>query len=208
MITNPLEETFEVIPVDEQPLVEQTDTPVIVDTYDEKDTNIDDEFDSVYKKVEAATPKPTKAKPEGKGEVFDIEKGFGEEIAGALEHAEERGSIQISRKKRITRKRFMFKDPEIEKRVQAAKGVKTPSLTTKTVALIRSLKNKATREYEHLHKNKEYADASFALRKLAKQKGVASDRTLRAIQGITIKLGKEDYNLFGRNGYNILPFFS
>ena len=86
----------------------------------------------------------------------------------------------------------------IEARYQASKGVRPEGLLSKIKDMLQSAWNKSTRVYEHLPNTAEYAPLKNDLLKLTKQKGVASDRTVRAIQGITINLRKSDYDLFTR----------
>ena len=44
----------------------------------------------------------------------------------------------------------------------------------------------ASREYEHLPRGKEFAPVRFELLRLAKQKDVATTKTLKTIQGILV----------------------
>lgn len=92
-----------------------------------------------------------------------------------------------------------FSDPTIETRWQeASKGIQRESIISKAREKISSLSNKITREYEDLPKTAEFAQARSDLLKLEKQKGVASDRTARILQGITVELDKPAYDLFRR----------
>jgi len=93
---------------------------------------------------------------------------------------------------------FSFSDPAVEARFRAAQEPKKDSLLKSTLSLIRDLSHKITREFEHLPKTEQFAQARFSLLRLAKQKGVATDKTLRRIQGILIDLKPEDYDLFVR----------
>jgi len=94
--------------------------------------------------------------------------------------------------------KLTFTDPEIEARWQAAKGIRGPSATEKLKDFVVSLYHKATREFELLPRGAEFAKIQFALRKLQKQRDVASDRTLRIQQGLTIELNEQQFDLFTR----------
>jgi len=108
-------------------------------------------------------------------------------------------SIKAIPSKTPIKSEYGFVDKSVEKRFKESQGVKGESFLTKAVDTIVSLKNKLTRDlYEHLPKTREFAQLRFDLLKLAKQRSVASDRTLRSIQGITAKMEPEDYNLFSR----------
>jgi len=94
--------------------------------------------------------------------------------------------------------KLTFTDPEIEARWQAAKGIRGPSATEKLKDFLVSLYHKATREFELLPRGAEFAKIQFALRKLQKQRDVASDRTLRIQQGLTVELNEPQFDLFTR----------
>jgi hypothetical protein len=93
---------------------------------------------------------------------------------------------------------FSSADPDIDARVKASHGVKSPSTFSKIKELAESLVRMASREYEHLPRGKEFAPVRLELLKLSKQKGVAADETLRFIQGILIdfKNNPKAYNHF------------
>lgn len=96
------------------------------------------------------------------------------------------------------KKKFVFEDPEIERRFEVARGIPKPSLPTRAKELIASLKNKITRTYEHLPNTGEYIEVKTALKSLEKQPGVTSDTALRALHGITVKLDKHSKDIFRR----------
>jgi hypothetical protein len=93
---------------------------------------------------------------------------------------------------------FKFTDPEIEARWTGAQGLKGESLPSRIKQGAVEFWHRATREYEHLPKNKEFAQLRFDLKKLEKQKEVSKDSTARLLQGITLNLDKEGYNVFSR----------
>jgi len=132
-----------------------------------------------------------------------IESELGKEINKAIgDITMPSGSIDLAvlRKEPIPKRResFEFSDKEIERRFKAAQEMKKDPFWERLKTTVTTLKNKMTREFEHLPKTEEFAQLRFDLLRLAKQKSVASDRALRAIQGVTINLSKEDYNLFTR----------
>jgi hypothetical protein len=81
---------------------------------------------------------------------------------------------------------FSSADPEIDARVKASHGVKSPSTFSKIKELMGALVRMASREYEHLPRGKEFAPVRFELLRLAKQKDVATTKTLKTIQGILV----------------------
>jgi hypothetical protein len=93
---------------------------------------------------------------------------------------------------------FKFADPEIEARWASSQGMKQEPLSKRIKEGLTEFKHRATREYEHLPKNKEFAQIRFDLKKLEKQKEVSKDSTARLLQGITLNLDKEGYNVFSR----------
>lgn len=129
-----------------------------------------------------------------------IEKELGAEVDKAIGDIEPPVGLSIKaiREAQPKEEVFKFTDPVTESRFKAAQGIKGETFWARIKETITSLKNKATREYEHLPKTKEFAQLRFDLLKLAKQKGVAKDRALRAIQGITINLNKQNYDVFTR----------
>jgi hypothetical protein len=94
---------------------------------------------------------------------------------------------------------FSFEDPEIEKRFKAAEGVPKEKILDQARAVIDAVWRKISRDkFELLPQNEEFARLRFDLLKLEKQKGVATDKTLRNIQGLNIDLDKQSYDLFRR----------
>lgn len=91
-----------------------------------------------------------------------------------------------------------FRDATTETRYTEAHGLKPTPMWSRVKDTVETLKNKATREYEHLPRTAEFAPLRYKLLELAKQKGVASDRSVRAMQGITIKLDPIRMGLFER----------
>ncbi len=107
------------------------------------------------------------------------------------------GSIGIVTTKVIPEK-FKFQNPEFEQRFKAAQGVPIETTLQKAKDVFTSLKNKVTREFEHLPKTAEFAQLRFDLLRLSKQKGVASDKAIQAIGETIAELSQEDFDLFTR----------
>jgi N12 class adenine-specific DNA methylase len=101
-------------------------------------------------------------------------------------------------KPEYSEKDYAFGTEESEARYKAAHGLKPEPLLGRAREVVRALVNKATREYEHLPRNAEFAPLRTALLRLSKQKGVAADRTVRAMQAITVKFDKVRMGLFER----------
>lgn len=98
----------------------------------------------------------------------------------------------------IQQPQFQFADPALEQRFKAAKGVPKDSLLVRTRDVLTDLKNKSTREFEHLPKTAEFAPLRFDLLRLSKQKGVASDTAVRAMSEITQGLDENSFDVFTR----------
>jgi hypothetical protein len=94
--------------------------------------------------------------------------------------------------------KFEFKDPEIEKRFETAKGIPKKTLPQRVIDSFITLKNKATRTYENLPNKAQFIEAKTALKTLAKQSPVTSYKTLRILHDITLDLDKESLNQFRR----------
>jgi len=128
-----------------------------------------------------------------------IEDEISSEINAIAEETAQRGAFTIDLTKEIpTEEPFKFGTPEIEQRVQAAKGVPKETFWEGIKNKLDSIGHKITREYENLPKTEKFAQLSFDLRRLAKQKSVSSHKTYTALRGITQGLSKNDYNLFWR----------
>ena len=155
-------------------------------------------------KIEGKKPEPTAEKVEpapaqeavAPKTIQDIDSEFSKEIDTVAKEMAQRGSVGIGEKPTATM--FTFSNPEIEARIQAAKGIKSDSFWQTVKDKFVSFGHKMTREYDALPKTAEFAQLQFDLRKLAKQKGVTGHDTLMAIQGITLHLDKPGYNLFWR----------
>lgn len=92
---------------------------------------------------------------------------------------------------------FEFADPVIEKSYQQSIPQKEP-LLSRTAEYFTEIWHKMTRPYEYLPRTKEFAQLQFDLKKLEKQKGVASYDAVMDIGKTLAGLKGEDYNLFTR----------
>lgn len=92
---------------------------------------------------------------------------------------------------------YAFPD-DIEKRWKESHGVKPISIFAQIADMAMTFRNKATREFEHLEKGATFARARFALTKLQKQRAVASEKAVKALQAVTEKLTPKEYDLFER----------
>lgn len=92
---------------------------------------------------------------------------------------------------------FEFADPTIEKSYQQSIPQKEP-LLSRTAEYFTEIWHKMTRPYEYLPRTKEFAQLQFDLKKLEKQKGVASYDAVMDIGKTLAGLKAEDYNLFTR----------
>ncbi len=104
----------------------------------------------------------------------------------------------VTEKPKYSEKDYAFGEAETEARYKEAHGLKPEPLLGRAREVVRALVNKATREYEHLPRTAEFAPLRTALLRLSKQKGVAADRTVRAMQAITVKFDKVRMGLFER----------
>ncbi len=108
---------------------------------------------------------------------------------------EQRGGIQIG--KPPPTPPFAFTDPIIEKSYQESVPQKE-SFLSKAGEYFTDMWHKMTRSYEHIPRNKEFAQLQFDLTKLQKQKGVASYDAVMEISKTLSGLKKEDYDIFTR----------
>jgi len=94
-----------------------------------------------------------------------------------------------------------FDNPKIETEYQQSKGVKKQSLLFRAAEKLRIFRNKTTRgAFEHLPRTKEFSILRNALQNLGKQKEVSSDKSLRILNGIIVKIKKnlDSYDVFER----------
>lgn len=176
-------------------------------------TNITDRDAQIYQrdigkkkkepaKVEEETEEKVAPEPAGSA-LASVGEKFGKEINEAIGDVSPPVGLSINLVKSPpkTGAIYEFADPELEARYIAAKGIRKETLSVRIKATLETLKNKATREYEHLPHTAEFAPLRKDLLQLAKQKGVASDKVIRAIQRITLNLDSKNYNLFARKVY-------
>jgi len=104
----------------------------------------------------------------------------------------------IGKGKTPSKPAFAFSDPAIEAEYKASGGIKKPSLVSRISDTLTELRNKVTREFEHLPKTGEFAPLRSDLLRLQKQKVVASDRTIGILQKNLKDLDASEYDLFSR----------
>ena len=110
-------------------------------------------------------------------------------------------SIKLTGKKPSTEEvsQVRFENPESELRWKSAsEGIQKDTLPNRVKQTLITLKNQATRVYEHLPNGPEFAQLKFDLLRQEKQKGVVSDRTNKLIQGILLDVDKPGMDLFAR----------
>lgn len=94
---------------------------------------------------------------------------------------------------------FKFKDPKLERSVQDARGVKSPGLWERMTAKVKRAGVLISREFEHIPRDsEEFAQLTFDLRKLAKQHGISSQKSVIMLSDVVKGLVKGGYNLFWR----------
>lgn len=122
-----------------------------------------------------------------------------EEVKAKLKYEGPDVGLTVKPTEAFLKKEKPFKfEPEIESRFESAKGVKKASIPEQARNVLVSAKNKITRTYEHLPNTAEFIELKTSLKTLAKQGGVSSDKAIRTMQGITIRLDKSSQDLFRR----------
>jgi hypothetical protein len=94
--------------------------------------------------------------------------------------------------------KYEFTDPEQEAAFKGARGIRKPTLFERAKDFSTSIKNKVTREFEHLPKTKDFAQLRFDLVKLAKQKGVQLENVITEQKKVLGELDPNSYDLFER----------
>jgi hypothetical protein len=144
-----------------------------------------------------ATKRVAEEKPLDVESLEAAETELGREINQVMDQLGQRGEVTL-REPTAKIPIHAFADKATEKRFQTAKGIQKPSILQHAVDILISIKNRATREYEHLPKGEKYTPLRNDLLRLSKSKDIASDRTLRGLQGITVNLNKREFDLFTR----------
>lgn len=148
----------------------------------------------------------TKEETEQVDPLYDVVESEGESMTDALEATNEDlktgeesqpSEDEIEVFADIVTTEFAFPD-DIEKRWKESHGVKPISIFSQIADMATTFRNKATREFEHLEKGATFARARFALTKLQKQRGVSSEKAVKALQAVTDKLTPKEYDLFER----------
>ena len=100
--------------------------------------------------------------------------------------------------KKIENRDFTFANEEFEQGFQEGMKSTEPSFTKQADTILGKIKNKVTREFEEIPKGGEFAKLTYILRKIEKQRGVASYKAVKNIDTIIKGLKKSDYRLFVR----------
>ena len=158
-------------------------------------TALAEDISRKYGLAKSATQKemfPKEAK--GQGDLFDLsEKDVGDAIT---EGGPPVGLSVRAEARKPEGKPFKSASDEVQARVEASRGAPKEALWTRFVQLATELKNRATREYEHLPKTKEFAELRNALLRLTKQRGVVSQKTMRELRDVVNSLNVTDYTDF------------
>ena len=110
--------------------------------------------------------------------------------------AAQRGSVQVG--KGQPEPQYPLPSPEADNFFKSNEGINDPSVWQKAKDYTRSMWHKATREYESLPRNGEFAPLMFDLKRLEKQKDVAQDTSFKIIGEITAGLDRPTYDIFRR----------
>lgn len=135
-------------------------------------------------------------KPKGNESIRDIEKKLGKEVNEQIGDSTKLGIMPKGYTPGASG--FQWSNPEVEARYKANEGARPEGTIAKLLGKLIRVKHQLTRDFEHLPRTAEFAKLRFVLHKLEKQKDVASDRTLRMMQGFLIKLDTKSYDLYKR----------
>ncbi|UCE83671.1 MAG: hypothetical protein JSV47_03885 [Deltaproteobacteria bacterium] len=166
-------------------------------------TLLADEISKKYNLAKAVTqiemfPKEAR----GQGDLFDLaRKDVGESVEEWVDEPDptgpEGGSLLVRTPKgKPEGEPFESAEEEVQARVEAARGKKPKTLTEEFREIKTRLMNRAFREYEHLPKTKEFAELRNALLRLAKQRGIVNNKTMKKIERIQEGLNKTDQTDF------------
>jgi hypothetical protein len=149
-------------------------------------------------------PKISGSRPQDAGtEAYEPDSNI-QQLRDKLDIARVKQTVEESQKGHIKidiadkSKPYSFIDKDQEQRFNQSMGVQKAPITHRISEVFSSLKNKMTREFEHMPNTGEFAEAGFALRTLAKQKDVSSERAVKDIANITTGLNRKNYELFIR----------
>ena len=124
---------------------------------------------------------------------------LGEKTRKELDRVGQRGAVGIDIDAEPKPEgKYRFDDPKREAEWKEDTGTKKDPLRQRIFDSLVNFKNLVTREYEHLPKDAAHARLRLALLKLSKSKGISSDKTIRDIQSILVRLKGDDYNIFRR----------
>lgn len=92
-----------------------------------------------------------------------------------------------------------FDDPDSEKRfTDAGNAILSQTFADRVKGRLTELKQRATRQYEHLPRGAEFEPLRYALSKLEKQRPIAADDVLSLLENITHQLTKAQFNTYRR----------
>ncbi|GAB7387342.1 hypothetical protein BSNK01_11780 [Bacillaceae bacterium] len=136
------------------------------------------------------------------GDLGKVESKMAREVDRNVRGISEIGIVpqvfQQQKKKEQGQSKYAFLNEEAEKRWQSAKEVPKPTLVEKLKETLVTFRNKLFREFEHLPRTAEFSKLRNELLRLEKQRDISNARTLQLIQGITIELNPDQFDLFER----------
>lgn len=111
--------------------------------------------------------------------------------------AGEAGVVRVGHAEKKQSTFYEFGDPETEARFQTAKtGVKDASRVDRFVETVKHFARLASRDLEHLPRTAEYSNLRFQLHRLEKVKGIASDKAIQYLHGVTVRMDARQADLF------------
>jgi len=131
----------------------------------------------------------------GQGDLFDLSrKEVGEDLDDYAEGLGPEGGSLVFRGEpgKAEGKPFESAEEDVQERVETSRGKKIETLAEAFERKKTDLLNKAFREFQHLPKNKEFAELRNALLKLQKQKGITSLKMSQRLKEVTKDLNKTD----------------
>lgn len=93
-------------------------------------------------------------------------------------------------------RKYAMADPEIQDRIDAADSIPQEGMAKKIKEYLGGLKNRMTREFEHLPNSGKFSEIRHKLLNLEKQRGIAMEKTARNLQALLIDLDRDQYELY------------
>jgi hypothetical protein len=159
-------------------------------------TKLAEEISKKYNLAKSATQMemfPGEAK--GQGDLFDLSrKEVGEDLDDYAEGLGPEGGSLVFKGQpgKAEGEPFESAEEDVQARVETSRGKRVETLAEAFERKKTDLLNKAFREFQHLPKNKEFAELRNALLKLQKQKGVTSLKMAQRLKEVTKDLNKTD----------------